>query len=219
VFWAHAISRQDGSNADGVHLLWAPPRHAGYSLDGFDIWRRASRGKRDYNCYTLTAGELTALHTTLRVQVPGAVIAVRLGPAPAPPGAVPDEAYKPATPDTPDEKNGKRPRKVPTKDAHEKEIAEALRSAKDPVVAWKSVLDDPRSIAAREHLAQKEHDALVSRLGRAPAADTARPPTSSNAQLVAAPPPIDRARWTPTDPPDADNLYQDESTLMLATTS
>ena len=29
---------------------------------------------------------------------------------------------------------------------------------------------------------------------------------------------IDRARWTTTDPPDADNPYQDESTLVLATT-
>jgi hypothetical protein len=191
VFWAHAISRLDGSKSDGIHLLWAPPRNAGYSLDGFDIWRRQSRRKRDYDCYTLTADQLTTLHTTLRVQVPGGVIAVRLGAAPAPPGAVPDEAFKPGNPDKrdknkPDKTSGKRPRKGASEDIHEI-IAEAARGAKDAVATWKSVLEDVRSVAARKHLASKEYDALVSRLSRSPASDYTGPRIHDDASLAAAP--------------------------------
>jgi hypothetical protein len=43
-FTAAAIPRLDGSDGDGVHLLWTPPHTAGYSVDGWDIQRRKSHG-------------------------------------------------------------------------------------------------------------------------------------------------------------------------------
>jgi hypothetical protein len=39
MFWAPGVSQRDGGAADGIHLLWWPPRTAGCSVDGFDVWR------------------------------------------------------------------------------------------------------------------------------------------------------------------------------------
>ncbi len=54
----HAISRLEGGNLDGIHLLWSPPFPAGYSLDGFTIYRRPARGEKGMSCIDLSAQTL-----------------------------------------------------------------------------------------------------------------------------------------------------------------
>ncbi len=94
MFWAHAVSRRDDTPADGIHLLWAPPRWAGYSVNGFDIWRRRSRRPPSYECYDLTPGELSALHRVFRIETPPARLAFRRGPCPQPLTTIPDEPFE-----------------------------------------------------------------------------------------------------------------------------
>ncbi|HEY9420736.1 MAG TPA: hypothetical protein VIW92_04920, partial [Thermoanaerobaculia bacterium] len=94
MFWAHAIGHRDGTELDGIHLLWAPPRFAGLSVDGFDIWRRRGRQRPEFHCHQLTDGELQALQTALRVETPVAAIRLRLGPCPQPLAKIPDEAVR-----------------------------------------------------------------------------------------------------------------------------
>jgi diketogulonate reductase-like aldo/keto reductase len=104
VFWAHAVSHQSDSEADGIHLLWASPRWAGYSVNGFDIWRRRMRGPSPYQCYDFTPGDLTALNSIFRAETPPATVAVRPGACPEPILRLPDEPYKGRVPqpvDTP----------------------------------------------------------------------------------------------------------------------
>ena len=84
---AAALPRLDGSKADGVHLLWAPPAGAGYSLDGFDIQRRKASGRPKPQCYRLSGDELEILHRVLRVHTPVAEIAVRQAACPVSPVA------------------------------------------------------------------------------------------------------------------------------------
>jgi hypothetical protein len=81
-FAAGAISRQDGSSDDGIHLLWSAPRHAGYSITGFDIQRRPSREQSERRCHTLTADELTALHRDYYLEVDIAHISLRKSECP-----------------------------------------------------------------------------------------------------------------------------------------
>lgn len=54
----HAISRIEGGPHDGIHLLWSPPYPTGHSLDGFTIWRRATKGRLKPQCWDLTAAVL-----------------------------------------------------------------------------------------------------------------------------------------------------------------
>ena len=89
-FLASAISRQDESPADGIHLLWTPPPRIGYSLDGFDIQRRPAE-RRDVLCYSLTDQELATLHATFRVRVPPGLVRVRRTKCPQFPQQAPDE--------------------------------------------------------------------------------------------------------------------------------
>jgi hypothetical protein len=70
-FWVAALSRQDGTAGDGIHLLWSAPPTAGYSVSGFDIQRRVSRWKASFDCYTLTQPDLYALHRVIRHQYLG----------------------------------------------------------------------------------------------------------------------------------------------------
>jgi hypothetical protein len=91
-FLGAAISRQDGSSADGIHLLWTAPPQIGYSIDGFDIQRRERR-RREESCYTLTPGDLDSLHQLLRVNVPHAVVGLRRSECPTFPSKVPDEPF------------------------------------------------------------------------------------------------------------------------------
>jgi hypothetical protein len=92
-FWAGAVSRQDGSPTDGIHLLWTAPYAAGYSLFGYDVQRRTHE-RRPETCYTLSASELDTLHSDLNLTTPVADIAVRATPCPKPPGAIPDEPFQ-----------------------------------------------------------------------------------------------------------------------------
>lgn len=89
-FLASAISREDGSASDGIHLLWTAPLRIGYSIDGFDIQRRQSQ-RRQFSCYPLTTAELATLHQIFRVQVPPGLVTVRRTPCPQFPDKAPDE--------------------------------------------------------------------------------------------------------------------------------
>lgn len=90
-FLASAMSRLDGSAADGVHLLWTAPLRIGYSIDGFDIQRRENE-RRELTCYRLSDGELATLHQTLRVRVPPGRVGMRRTPCPSFPQQPLDEA-------------------------------------------------------------------------------------------------------------------------------
>src|SRR5204863_5878478 len=72
-FFGAALSRQDGSAADGIHLLWTAPYAAGYSLTGYDLQRRTHERRKE-TCYTLSPAELDALHTELSLITPVAEI-------------------------------------------------------------------------------------------------------------------------------------------------
>jgi hypothetical protein len=92
-FWAAALAREEGSPADGIHLLWTAPYATGYSVTGFDIQRRVSRWKPSLNCYTLTQPDLQLLHRALRFVCPVALVAVSAVPCPKPPGDPPDDPF------------------------------------------------------------------------------------------------------------------------------
>ena len=81
-FAAAALPRLDGSDGDGVHLLWTAPPGAGYSLHGWDIQRRRSHGRPKVECYRLSAAEMDVLHLVLRLHTPVAEIAVRQAACP-----------------------------------------------------------------------------------------------------------------------------------------
>jgi hypothetical protein len=92
-FWVAALSRQDGTAADGIHLLWSAPPTAGYSVSGFDIQRRVSRWKPSLSCYTLTQPDLDGLHHVLRFVCPVAAVAVNAAACPTLPGDPPDDPF------------------------------------------------------------------------------------------------------------------------------
>jgi hypothetical protein len=92
-FTAAAIPRLDGSDGDGVHLLWSPPSTAGYSVGGWDIQRRKAQDKPEIVCRALSAAELDALHRLVRLRVPFGEIAVREAACPEFPRLPPDEPH------------------------------------------------------------------------------------------------------------------------------
>ena len=55
----HGISRLEGGAHDGIHLLWSPPYPTGHSLDGFTVFRRASKGRDKQQCWDITAAALS----------------------------------------------------------------------------------------------------------------------------------------------------------------
>lgn len=184
MFWAHGISRQDGGKADGIHLLWWPPRHAGYSFDGFDIWRREQRKPRELSCYELTLGDLTALRTRLRAVTPHALIALRYGKCPAPPPAVPDQPWRRDRP-------AARPPLSEAERERNRRLAAAMREARRPGPAWRALLRDERAESVRRLLETDPHahDPVAAVLSRAVAAGAERPAPTHDAPHVAAPPP------------------------------
>ena len=93
VFTAAAISRLDGSDGDGVHLLWTPPPTAGYSVDGWDIQRRTATGKPEIVCRALSAAELDLLHRNLRLRAPFGEVSVREATCPEFPRLPPDDPH------------------------------------------------------------------------------------------------------------------------------
>ncbi|MEO6443970.1 MAG: hypothetical protein ABIP66_02245 [Gemmatimonadaceae bacterium] len=70
----HAISRRDGGDHDGIHLLWSPPFPAGHSLDGFTIVRRESQREKEQFCFTLSASLLATARSLGHVTIPEATI-------------------------------------------------------------------------------------------------------------------------------------------------
>jgi hypothetical protein len=121
-FLASAVSRQDGSPTDGIHLLWTAPPRIGYSIDGFDIQRRESQ-RRPFNCYSLTPSELATLHQMFRVRVPPGLVTVRRTPCPQFPDKGPDQPAPQPDPPTTEictdfrklpKGTGSNPRKEPT---------------------------------------------------------------------------------------------------------
>ena len=89
-FHAAALSRLDGGNADGVHLLFEAPPQAGYSIDGFDIQRRPADRERKTECVSLSADELATLDEQLAVTYAYGLVELRTGPCPVPPRKPPD---------------------------------------------------------------------------------------------------------------------------------
>jgi hypothetical protein len=82
LFSVAALPRLDGSEADGIHLMWTAPPAAGYSLDGWDIQRREASGRPKVQCYRLSGDELEILHRVLRLHTPTAEIGVRQADCP-----------------------------------------------------------------------------------------------------------------------------------------
>jgi hypothetical protein len=98
-FVASAIGRRDGSGADGIHLLWAPPPTVGFSVDGWDVQRRRARGRRpEVRCAALTPAELAALHRHLHLRTSFGRIRVRAAACPEFPPLPPDEPAGPPEP-------------------------------------------------------------------------------------------------------------------------
>ena len=93
-FLASALGRLDGSDADGVHLLWTAPAASGYSIKGFDIQRRDAFEKNKISCVELTPPELTSLHQSFRYEKSSFVFALRQATCPNFPDDVPDQPYE-----------------------------------------------------------------------------------------------------------------------------
>jgi hypothetical protein len=92
---ATAVPRQDGSDQDGVHIMWSAPDEAGFSVHGFDIQRRNSQTKFEEICYTLTTADFVTLNSELRVDLPYGRMSLREARCPRLPADVPDEPHKP----------------------------------------------------------------------------------------------------------------------------
>lgn len=75
----HAISRREGGEHDGIHLLWSPPYPAGHSLDGFTIFRRESQREKDQLCFNLSASVLATARSFGHVTIPEAIVWSRAG--------------------------------------------------------------------------------------------------------------------------------------------
>ncbi|MGV3708053.1 MAG: hypothetical protein ACO1Q7_04370 [Gemmatimonas sp.] len=73
----HAISRRDGGEHDGIHLLWSPPFPSGHSLDGFTVYRRDALGRKDQHCFALSMAQLEQARTHGHVTVADATIWAR----------------------------------------------------------------------------------------------------------------------------------------------
>ncbi len=75
----HAISRREGGDHDGVHLLWSPPYPAGHALDGFTIFRRDGRREGPTHCFALSASLLTAVRQLGQITTSDATVWSRPG--------------------------------------------------------------------------------------------------------------------------------------------
>ena len=102
--WAAAVAHRDGGVLDGVHLLWAPPAGAGYSVQGFDIQRRRSQRRPEPQCFTLGAAELAQLHQRFVLATPLGELSVRDAACPRLPTSLPDEPFQDEEPPAPSER-------------------------------------------------------------------------------------------------------------------
>ena len=93
VFWAHGIANLSDDALDGIHLLWTPPISAGYSLDGFDIWRREHRVDDKLRCLVLSDSELETLHARFAISLQDFDLRVQLTECPTVVQSIPDEPF------------------------------------------------------------------------------------------------------------------------------
>ncbi len=70
----HGISRLDGGDLDGIHLLWSPPSPTGHSLDGFTIFRRDARGENPRHCFEVSVGQLSEARSQGFVTIEDALV-------------------------------------------------------------------------------------------------------------------------------------------------
>ena len=70
----HAISRLEGNDLDGVHLLWSPPFPAGHSIDGFTIFRRGARREMEQFCAEFDVSTLAEARNRGLVTTPDATL-------------------------------------------------------------------------------------------------------------------------------------------------
>jgi hypothetical protein len=73
----HAISRRDGGEHDGIHLLWSPPFPSGHSIDGFTVYRRDALGRKDQYCFALSMAQLEQARTHGHLTVADATVWAR----------------------------------------------------------------------------------------------------------------------------------------------
>jgi hypothetical protein len=92
--WFHAVSKLDGSDSDGIHLLWSPPLPAGYSMTGFDIQCKPHADKGELHCHTLTPNELAVLYSYWQVGTPLCRVLLRSGRLPDAPSPPQDEPWQ-----------------------------------------------------------------------------------------------------------------------------
>src|SRR4051812_10508044 len=90
-FVVAAVARKDGSESDGIHVMWTPPATAGWSIDGWDVQRRKAEGRKELRCRQLTATELQTLHRILRLEFAFGEIRLRQAECPANQPALADE--------------------------------------------------------------------------------------------------------------------------------
>jgi hypothetical protein len=93
-FLASAIVRLDGSDGDGVHLLWTAPEYTGYSIKGYDIQRRDAIEKQEITCVELTPSELQVLHQAFRFEKSSLQFVLRQASCPKFPDDVPDQPHE-----------------------------------------------------------------------------------------------------------------------------
>ena len=89
-FVVAAVARKDGSESDGIHVMWTPPATAGWSIDGWDVERRKAEERKELRCHQLSAAELQTLHRILRLELALGEVRLRQAQCPANLPLVPD---------------------------------------------------------------------------------------------------------------------------------
>ena len=59
----YGISRRDGGDHDGIHLIWSPPYPTGHALRGFTIHRRISNDQERSDCFEISPAEFEMART------------------------------------------------------------------------------------------------------------------------------------------------------------
>lgn len=80
--FAYAVSRLDGADSDGIHLIWAGPRTWGYSHDGYIVLRRQAIRTEPRQCVTIDGARLAQLHADHGLPFELGTARYRLGPCP-----------------------------------------------------------------------------------------------------------------------------------------
>ena len=73
-FYLYALPRLDGSETDGMHLVWSPPYPAGHAINGFTIQRRDAEQDHEQVCFTISDGDLDRARRQGTVRLSDALI-------------------------------------------------------------------------------------------------------------------------------------------------